>query len=69
MENPLQPEQELKVDNETNPNNLIKNNINEQLEPFIKKEAILKKKEISQKELIKKYEEEIKELKNLNQTI
>ncbi len=67
LENPLQPEQELKVDNETNPNNLIKNNINEQLESFIKKEAILKKKEISQKELIKKYEEEIKELKNLNQ--
>ena len=67
LENPLQPEQEFKVDNETNPNNLIKNNINEQLESFIKKEAILKKKEISQKELIKKYEEEIKELKNLNQ--
>ena len=67
LENPLQPEQEFKVDNETNPNNLIENNINEQLESFIKKEAILKKKEISQKELIKKYEEEIKELKNLNQ--
>ena len=67
LENPLQPEQEFKVDNETNLNNLFKNNINEQLESFIKKEAILKKKEISQKELIKKYEEEIKELKNLNQ--
>ena len=54
-------------ENIVNTSSSIEDDLERQLASFLEKEEAFKKNDITQKELIKKYEEEIKELKNLNQ--
>ena len=71
--NPENSEEPFLLDKDYNPENIvntsssIEDGLERQLASFPEKEEAFKKNDITQKELIKKYEEEIKELKNLNQ--
>ena len=66
LQEPFVLEKEYDSKNFVNNSNPIDDDIEKQLASFYKKEEVFKKNDITQKDLIKKYEEEIKELKNLN---
>lgn len=66
-EEPLLLDKDYNPENIVNTSSSIEDDLERQLASFLEKEEAFKKNDITQKELIKKYEEEIKELKNLNQ--
>ena len=66
LQEPFVLEKEYDSKNFVNNSNPIDDDIEKQLASFYNKEEVFKKNDITQKDLIKKYEEEIKELKNLN---
>ena len=66
-EEPLLLDKDYNPENIVNTSSSIEGDLERQLASFLEKEEAFKKNDITQKELIKKYEEEIKELKNLNQ--
>ena len=66
-EEPFLLDKDYNPDNIVNTSSSIEDDLERQLASFLEKEEVFKKNDITQKELIKKYEEEIKELKNLNQ--
>ena len=66
-EEPFLLDKNYNTENIVNTSSSIEDDLEKQLASFLEKEEAFKKNDITQKELIKKYEEEIKELKNLNQ--
>jgi len=66
-EEPLLLDKDYNPENIVNTSSSIEDDLERQIASFLEKEEAFKKNDITQKELIKKYEEEIKELKNLNQ--
>ena len=66
-EEPFLLDKNYNPENIVNTSSSIEGDLERQLASFLEKEEAFKKNDITQKELIKKYEEEIKELKNLNQ--
>ena len=66
-EEPFLLDKNYNPENIVNTSSSIEDDLERQLASFLEKEEAFKKNDITQKELIKKYEEEIKELKNLNQ--
>ena len=66
-EEPLLLDKDYNSENIVNTSSSIEDDLERQLASILEKEEAFKKNDITQKELIKKYEEEIKELKNLNQ--
>ena len=65
-EEPFLLDKNYNPENIVNTSSSIEDDLERQLASFLEKEEAFKKNDITQKELIKKYEEEIKELKNLN---
>ena len=66
-EEPFLLDKDYNPDNIVNTSSSIEDDLERQLASFLEKEEVFKKNDITQKELIKKHAEEIKELKNLNQ--
>ena len=66
-EEPFLLDKNYNPENIVNTSSSIEDDLERQVASFLEKEEAFKKNDITQKELIKKYEEEIKELKNLNQ--
>ena len=62
-EEPLLLDKDYNPENIVNTSSSIEDDLERQLASFLEKEEAFKKNDITQKELIKKYEEEIKELK------